>query len=163
MNLSGIRRMFFLLLLVALGSLLSLSAACSGDDDDDDGGDDGGATATESADGDDDDGGDDDGGGGDATLDVIMGDNTFDPKELTVTAGSSVTLNLTNEGAAIHNLRIAGADNEYDNHDDGVSDPEIVSAGETATVEWVAPDEAGTIDFRCDFHPTDMVGTITVE
>jgi plastocyanin len=159
MNLTGIRRMFFLLLVVALGSLLALSAACSGDDDDDDGGDDGGSTATEPADGDD----DDDGGGDGETIDMAMTDNAFEPKEITVSAGATLTINLTNDGAAIHNLRIAGEDNEYDNADDAVSDPDIVSAGETATAEWVAPDDAGTIDFRCDFHPTDMVGTITVE
>jgi plastocyanin len=92
-----------------------------------------------------------------------MGDNFFDPESVTLTAGASTTFSITNDGAAIHNLRIAGADAEYDTDDDAVSDPDIVPGGEAATLSWDAPSEAGEIPFRCDFHPTDMVGTITVE
>jgi plastocyanin len=139
-------------------ALLILSVACGGSDDDEDVDDDGQtAAATTPA---------DDGGGGDGkplTVDMIMGDNLFDPKELTVPAGASVTINLTNEGAAIHNLRIAGEDGEYNTDDDGVSDPDLVSGGGEAVAEWTAPDQPGEIPFLCDFHPTDMVGTITVE
>jgi plastocyanin len=146
-----------LLLVLALLAALSLTVACSSGDDDDDGGDDGGnGTATTEPT---DDGGN---GGGDVAFDISMTDTDYAPSELTVPTGSTVTLNLTNDGAAIHNLRIAGADNDYDTDDDAVSDPDLVAAGEVATVEWVAPDEAGVIDFRCDFHP-DLGGTITVE
>jgi plastocyanin len=60
-------------------------------------------------------------------------------------------------------MRIAGADNVFNSDDDAVSDPDLVAAGDTATVEWTAPDEAGEYDFYCDFHTTDMIGTITVE
>jgi plastocyanin len=105
-----------------------------------------------------------DGGDGGATeVALSMTDNAFDPNEVTVSAGATVSFNVTNDGAAIHNIRVAGADNEYDNDDDAVSDPDLVSGGSTATLEWTAPDSAATIDFRCDFHPTDMTGTITVE
>jgi plastocyanin len=151
------------LVLLAAAALLVFSFACGGDDDDD--GDDGGATATTAPDGGDDDDGDDDdgGGGGEETFDVTMTDNLFEPAEFTVAPGTTVTFNLTNEGAAIHNMRIAGADGDYNSDDDAVSDPDLVSAGDTATVEWTAPDEAGEIDFQCDLHPTDMLGTITVE
>lgn len=155
-----------LLVLTLLGiSLLAFSFACGGDDDDDDGGDDNGAPTASVDNGDDDDGDDDDGGddGEPVSFDVTMGDNSFDPAEFSVPAGATVTFNLTNEGAAIHNMRIAGEDGDYNTDDDAASDPDIVSAGDTAVVEWTAPDEAGEIDFQCDFHPTDMLGTITVE
>ena len=159
-----------LLVLTLLGiSLLAFSFAC-GDDDDDYGGDDNGAPTASADNGDDDDGDDDDGDDDDddgdgepVSFDVTMGDNTFDPAEFSVPAGATVTFNLTNEGAAIHNMRIAGEDGDYNTDDDAASDPDIVSAGDTAVVEWTAPDEAGEIDFQCDFHPTDMLGTITVE
>lgn len=141
-----------LLLVLALLAALSLTAAC-GSGDDDDGGDDGG-NGTEPTDA--------GGNGGDVEFDFSITDTGYDPPDLTVAAGSKLTLNITNDGAAIHNLRIAGADNEYNTDDDAVSDPDIISAGETATLEWVAPDEAGVIDFWCDFHP-DLVGTVTVE
>ena len=158
-----------LLVLTLLGiSLLAFSFACGGDDDDDDGGDDNGAPTASADNGDDDDGDDDDGDDDDedgepVSFDVTMGDNSFDPAEFSVPAGATVTFNLTNEGAAIHNMRIAGEDGDYNTDDDAASDPDIVSAGGTAVVEWTAPDEAGEIDFQCDFHPTDMLGTITVE
>lgn len=94
---------------------------------------------------------------------VSMGDNFFDPKDIAVAAGASVSFAITNDGSAIHNMRIAGADNEYDTDDDAVSDPEIVPGGDTATVTWDTPSEVTEVNFRCDFHPTDMVGKIAVQ
>ena len=141
-------------------SLLVLSLACGGgDDDDDDGGDDGGddTPATTPA-GDDDDGGDEP-----VVFDVVMGDNTFDPTDFTVPAGATVTFNLANDGAAIHNMRISGEDGEYNTDDDAVSDPDLITGGAEAVLDWTAPDEPGEVDFQCDFHPTDMLGVITVE
>ena len=59
-------------------------------------------------------------------------------------------------------MRFVGDDNKYDNNDDSVSNPALVSAGQSATLTFTAPDKAGTYDFRCDFHPTDSVGKIKV-
>ena len=95
---------------------------------------------------------------------VSMKDNLFEPAELTVKAGESVTIDLTNDGVAIHNMRIAGADGNYNTDDDAVSDPDIVNAGATAVVNWTAPSTPGEVKFQCDFHVSvGMVGTITVE
>jgi plastocyanin len=152
--LSKYRRGLIPLLALALSALLVLSFACGGDDDDDSGGDDETTAATTPA---------EDGNGGEVEFDVVMTDNAFTPTEFTVAAGAVVTFNLSNDGAAIHNMRIAGEDGEYNSDDDAVSDPDIVTGGGTATLEWTAPDEASEIDFQCDFHPTDMLGTITVE
>ena len=101
-------------------------------------------------------------------LQVSMGDNFFEYNgeknpTLSIPAGDSVTIELTNDGAAIHNMRIAGEDNEYNTGDDAVSDPSLVSGGGTATIEWTAPSSAGEVKYQCDFHPTDMKGAITVE
>jgi len=154
------------LLMIALGAsaLFALFAgvACGGGDDDEGNGG-GGATTkpaatTPAATGD-----GDDNGGGATTLDIVMKDNLFEPADLTVEEGAEVTLNITNEGAAIHNMRVLGEDNEANTDDDAVSDPDIVSAGDTATLVWTAPDESGVYDFQCDFHLPDMVGTVTVE
>ncbi|MDP2675678.1 MAG: plastocyanin/azurin family copper-binding protein [Dehalococcoidia bacterium] len=95
---------------------------------------------------------------------VSMKDNLFEPKDLTVKAGASVTFDLKNEGVAPHNMRIAGSDGSYNTGDDAVSDPQLVNAGETAKVSWTAPAQAGQIKFQCDFHVAlGMVGTITVQ
>jgi len=99
-----------------------------------------------------------------AGIAVSMKDNLFEPAELTVKAGEAVTINPTNDGVAVHNMRIAGADGNYNTDDDAVSDPEIVNAGGTAVVSWTAPDAPGEVPFQCDFHVSlGMVGTITVE
>jgi plastocyanin len=150
------RRLLALVAALGLVALLAFSVAC-GDDDDDSSGDDTDATATAaSTDGDGDD-------GGAETIDVTIADFSFTPSEDTVAAGSTVAFNLTNDGAALHNMRIAGADGEFETDDDAVSDPDTISGGETGTLDWTAPDEAGDILYRCDIHPSQMTGTITVE
>ena len=99
-----------------------------------------------------------------AGIAVSMKDNIFEPAELTVKAGESVTINLTNDGVAIHNMRIAGADGKYNTDDDAVSDPQLVNAGGTATLNWTAPGQPGEVKFQCDFHVSvGMIGTIAVE
>ncbi len=96
-------------------------------------------------------------------LAVVMKDNIFEPAELTVKAGASVTFDLKNEGAAIHNMRIAGPDGSYNSDDDAVSDPNLISGGATGKLDWAAPDQPGEIKFQCDFHAPAMAGTIKVE
>src|SRR3990172_1484281 len=86
-----------------------------------------------------------------AGIAVSMKDNFFEPAELTVKAGE-----------AVHNMRIAGADGNYNTGDDAVSDPQIVNAGGTAVVNWTAPGTPGEVKFQCDFHVSvGMVGAIT--
>ena len=94
---------------------------------------------------------------------VSMKDNLFEPAELTVKAGASVTFDLKNEGVAINNMRIAGSDGSYNTGDDAASDPNLISGGATGKLDWTAPDQPGQIKFQCDFHAPAMAGTITVE
>ena len=42
------------------------------------------------------------------------------------------------------------------------SDPDAISGSETATLT-VQLDEPGVYNFRCDFHPAEMKGTLVVE
>ena len=151
------RRSLLLLLLLSLSALLALSYACG---DDGEGGD--GAPAPASpADGGD--GGDGDGQGADQEFQITMGDNTFERAEFSVSGGETVTFHIRNTGTAVHNVRIAGADNEYITDDDALSLPTLVYGAESATLDWTAPGPGGTFDFRCDFHPAAMVGKIIVE
>ena len=101
--------------------------------------------------------------GGPVSFEVTMGDNFYEPNEFTVKAGQNLTFHFKNEGAAIHNMRVSGADNKYDTEDDALSDPRQIPPGGTGTLEWTAPDRAGVIKLRCEFHPADSTGIIKVE
>lgn len=103
-------------------------------------------------------------------LAIAMHDNSFDPDSLTVPAGETVTINVTNEGVAIHNVHIADEAGDYaDSFCDAsapgaCSDPNRVGGGQSATVTWTVPNTPGAeIPFRCDFHPVEMKGTITIQ
>lgn len=98
--------------------------------------------------------------GGIITLDVSLGDNFFEPNQFSISAGQKVTFRITNNGVAIHNMRIDGPDGQYFTADDTVSDPLMVNGGGTAVLTWTAP-QTGTYNFRCDFH-VESKGTITV-
>jgi plastocyanin len=106
-------------------------------------------------------GGDDDEGGSSAaqeeqerpsgpTTDVTARDFAFDPSELTLEAGKEVTIVLTNEDSAEHNITAEELDVDAD-----------AEGGETGQAT-VTPD-AGSYDFHCKYHPDQMTGTITVE
>lgn len=109
------------------------------------------------------------GGGGATELAISMNDRMeggqvvsfYAPNQLTVAAGDKIKFNLSNTGTIPHNIRIAGADGEYSTADDVQIGPQVINAGENAVFEWTAPDQAGTLEFRCDFHLN--TGTITVE
>ena len=103
--------------------------------------------------------------GAPGALTVTVGDNFFEfqgekAPAIEVTAGQETTFDLTNIGIAIHNMRIAGADNEFNTDDDFVSDPDMFMSGDTGTIVFKI-DEPGTYNFRCDFHP-EGTGTLVV-
>ena len=109
--------------------VLVLGLAACGDDDDAESGDT-----------------DDENAGAGAT--IVAANIAFDPTELSVAAGETIT--LRNEDDVEHSFTI--------------DDPEVdaeAEGGEEATVE--APDEPGTYDFHCRYHPEQMTGTLTVE
>jgi plastocyanin len=73
-------------------------------------------------------------------------DNRWDPEELAIAAGESVTFRWT--GPVPHNIRI-----------DGLIDTPVTATGQyRVTVET-----PGTYTYICDVHLATMVGTLTVE
>lgn len=96
------------------------------------------------------------------TLAITMADNSFPMNNLSAPLNETTTIEVTNDGNAVHNMRIAGADGEWNTDDDWVSDPDFVSGSQTATIEF-NPTTAGSYTFRCDFHPLEQGGVIVVQ
>jgi plastocyanin len=85
------------------------------------------------------------GGGGGLT----MVDNAFQPDTLTVSSGDSVE--VTNDGEALHNITIADADIDED-----------VEAGQSTTITVEL--DPGEYEMFCEYHEAQgMTGTVTVE
>lgn len=91
------------------------------------------------------------------TVAITLKDNAFEPKDITVEEGT-VTFEVKNTGAAIHNMHITSTASEGKDF----SSKPIIEAGSsdkfTATFT-----KKGVVKFQCDFHLPDMVGTITVK
>ena len=109
----------------------------------------------------------DGGNGGGGELEITMTDNKFDQTELTVDADTDVSVPLTNNGAAIHNVHVATADGSYPaafctvGGEAPCSDPARISGGGTGALNFNLP--AGDYPFRCDYHPVEMTGTLKVQ
>jgi plastocyanin len=118
----------WLAMLLACAALGMVGAGCGGDDDDDGGGGSAG------------------GGGGGAQ--VTMKDIKFDPSDVTVKAGDTVT--WTNEDSVGHD--VTGDDFKS-------GDPGGIAGGDTFEHTF---DEAGTFKYVCTVHP-GMEGAVKVE
>lgn len=86
---------------------------------------------------------------GGASETLTAKDFSFSPTAMNLTAGKAVTIKATNDGSVKHNLTIPGLKVNTD-----------LPSGSTKSVT-VTP-KAGTYEFHCEYHPTQMKGTITV-
>lgn len=106
--------------------------------------------------------------GGDFVL--TMDDNFFafggeQNPTIQVGANVDVTIPIENVGTALHNVHVAST-GSYDvaycttGGDVPCSDPARIPGGESGTLTFNLP--PGTYEFRCDFHPQEMIGTLEV-
>jgi plastocyanin len=133
----------WLALLLACTALALVAAGCGDDDDDDGGG--GGAATTEQPAGGGDDGG---GGGGGAGTEVSEEGIAFEPAEVSVGVGDTVT--WTNNDSVDHDVTA-------DTFSSG--EPGGMAPGDTFEHTF---EEAGTFDYVCTVHP-GMEGSVVVE
>lgn len=90
--------------------------------------------------------------GGGATLTVTSENISFDPTQLETQAGTVTLVHDNRDEGTPHNLHVTG---------DGVDESTEVAAGpvkQRLTVEL----SAGTYSYRCDVHPDQMQGELTV-
>lgn len=95
---------------------------------------------------------------GGAVLEVTAADFSFAPAELTAAAGS-VTVSLTNSGAAPHTLTLY-SDAAFTQQVDGADTGQVSGGG---SGEFTVDLEAAAYVFRCLVHPSAMQGSLTVE
>ncbi len=90
------------------------------------------------------------------TVNLAMKENSFSLTRITVATGKDITFELNNEGKEAHNMsvNVEGKDT--------VSNPDVIKAGQAGKLA-VTFSKAGTYDFKCDLHPTEMLGKITVK
>ena len=86
--------------------------------------------------------------GSGATIALSAKDFAFTPTSLSVPSAGG-TVKFTNTGTVEHNFTVDGK---------GIS--KDAEAGKSATVKVDLP--AGTYQFHCKYHPTQMKGTLTV-
>jgi plastocyanin len=84
----------------------------------------------------------------------------FDKAVLEAPAGDSVTVAYTNDANVPHN--IAFFDSEDASGTVIAQSETITGPGARTEVTFVAPDTPGDYLFRCQLHPMQMVGTLTV-
>ena len=75
---------------------------------------------------------------------------SFNTTKLSFKAGQKVTVTVQNKDGVEHNFTFKSAKADTD-----------VEAGETAKASFTVP-AAGTYEFHCKYHPTQMKGTVTV-
>jgi plastocyanin len=137
--------------------LIPLAAACGGSDEESGSTITPGAVATKPAQSNGDSGGSN--GGGEArSIEVVMTDNVFTPKEIKVPVNTTIKFTANNKGTAIHNMHILSKGTEGKDF----SSELLVNAGKSSTFE-ARFTKKGVIDFQCDYHLPEMVGKIVVE
>lgn len=105
---------------------------------------------------------------------IDMGDFFFEYQgeqnpNINIPAGEELTFTAVNIGNAPHNVHINGTDDTYEENicavggpARGCTDPNLINGGEEGILQF-AIEEPGVYNFRCDYHPQQMVGTFTVE
>lgn len=141
-------RLVRILMFIPVALLAVVAVAACGDDEKDSGGSTTAAT-TPAGDGD----------GGAQEITITAKDFSFSPIESDVRAGEA-TVTLDNTGEATHTMTVY-TDEEYTEVVDG-ADTGNVAAGETGQFTTAFEDGAEYF-FRCEIHPTQMTGELTVE
>jgi plastocyanin len=133
-------------LLALLIACLALTVAACGDDDDDDGGGDAATPTTEQTDT----GAAPPAGGGGDAVTVDIPSISFDPADVTVPAGTTIT--WTNSDDLPHTVtKEGGPGGQFDSGDIAPGDEFELTV-----------DVKGTVDYVCTIHP-GQAGTFTVE
>ena len=88
----------------------------------------------------------------------VTTDDKYSVTSYTVVAGLPATINISNSGQDPHNIHLFGVTDASGNE----PKTDILSSGQSAAFTFTIT-TPGTYTFKCDVHPTVMVGTITAQ
>ncbi len=95
-------------------------------------------------------------------IDIAGKDSLFDLDEITVEAGSQVVVTFDNlDDGVLHNWALYDSRDDAESGGESIADSPIESGPLVQQIVFEAP-ESGTFFFRCDVHPTTMIGELTV-
>ncbi|MFP5352637.1 MAG: cupredoxin domain-containing protein [Actinomycetota bacterium] len=92
-----------------------------------------------------------DSGAQEQALEIEAFDNYYETETLLLEPGAEVTLSFSNGGGVAHSVTVPDLDFELE-----------AQSGDTAESSFSAPDEPGSLDFYCKFHPDEMKGVISI-
>ena len=109
-------------------------------------------------------------GGASTNLKINMTDFKYDPMDASIPAGKEITLNIKNDGAVLHEYVIMNlgqtAGEKFGAEDEGNIYWEVeVDPGQSKTVTFTAPPDAGTYEIVCGTEghlEAGMKGTLVV-
>ena len=94
--------------------------------------------------------------------DLIATDNKFNVTRMGIPANTSVTVDLQNNGAALHNWHVQNVQGANGQQIIIGPPPTFLAGGQNGSLTFTIA-TAGTYNFICDVHPVDMKGTLVVE
>ena len=99
-----------------------------------------------------------------ATIAVSIVNNTFDPAEIVIAEGDTVTWTVTTASGAPHTVTSAAADGAAQGaaFDSQADDPDLTKLKDVGGTFSFTFEEAGTYAYLCTVHPTEMTGTVEV-
>lgn len=96
---------------------------------------------------------------GPQTVTEVTTDNKFSVTAISAKVGQPLTVTVQNKGAAIHNWALSDAAGKA--AATGTTAEPLVQPGQTDSITLTFT-KAGTFDFQCQVHPTEMTGKVTV-
>lgn len=99
-----------------------------------------------------------------ATTGVSIVNNAFEPAEIVIAEGDTVTWTVTAASGAPHTVTsaAAGGAEQGATFDSQTDDPNLTKLKDVDGTFSFTFDEAGTYPYLCTVHPTEMTGTVEV-
>ncbi|WP_298817649.1 cupredoxin domain-containing protein [Chloroflexus sp.] len=103
-------------------------------------------------------------------IDMVLTDYVFEPKEMIIPPGQTITLNITNKGAVVHEFVIMKygttiGESFGDEDEENIYWEVEVEPGQTMTVTFTSPEQPGQYQFVCGIeghYTAGMAGTLQV-